>query len=90
MVEQWSSLLRRSSFGYEGRIGVLKMKGFELRVPGCGSKDCRQNSAVRDPQLVTRNTQRKNEPNTPLLQYSNTLVFNISQIKAFIQLTDQA
>jgi hypothetical protein len=28
--------------------------------------------------------------NTPSLQYSNALIFNISQIKRLIQLTDQA
>ena len=46
-------------------IGVSKLKRFEFRVPGYGLKYCKLNSAVQDPQLVTRNTQRKNEPSTP-------------------------
>ena len=42
-------------------------KHFEFRVPGSGLKYCKISSAVHDPQLATRNTQRKNEPNTPKL-----------------------
>jgi hypothetical protein len=40
---------------------------FEFRVPGYGLRYCKLNSAVHDSQLATRNSQRKNEPNTPKL-----------------------
>ena len=59
-------------------IGVPKLNRFEFRVPardelgrvGYGLKYCKLNAAVHDSQLGTRNTQRKNEPNTPVLQCS--------------------
>ena len=44
-----------------------------FRVSRSGLKYCKLNSAVHDSQLVTRNTQQKNEPNTPLLQCSEII-----------------
>ncbi len=55
-------------------IGVSELKYFEFRVSRSGLKYCKLNSAVHDPQLVTRNTQRKNEPNAPkLIEIENSL-----------------
>ena len=58
-------LIHRKSIQFQ-----LILKCFEFRVPardelgrvGSGLKYCKLNSAVHNSQLVTRNTQRKNEP----------------------------
>jgi hypothetical protein len=52
-------------------VGVMKLNRFEFRVPGCGLKYYIIDAAAHNPQLVTRNTQRRKSPSRQCVRFEN-------------------
>jgi hypothetical protein len=67
---------------------AFRVSSFALRVKVLQINRCNAGLATRTTEPATN--ERIHYSNTPSLQYSKPLVLNISQIKVFIQLMDQA